>query len=619
MKISKALLLVILMIAAILASPPSAKAQSDFLFDRTWGGSGDDVANAVTTNSSGSIFIVGSTHSFGTGTPGATNVFVLNYNVAGDLGFQKTWGGSNGSDVASGVATDVAGNVYVTGYTESFGAGLTDVILLKFSSTGALLWQKTWGGSGSDEGHGVAIDSSSNIYVTGVTNSTGAGGNDFFLLKFNSAGSLQWQRTWGGANSDAGYGVAVNSSSIYLVGSTLSFGAASLDVALVKFDSAGNLQWQEKWGGSSSDDARAITLDPSGNIYVSGSTHSFGAGGLDALLLKVASNGTVLWSKAWGGSNADMGEGIASAPSGNVYVAGTTQSYGAGNDDAFILETDPSGAPILAETWGGSDQDQAHSVAVDPLGHSITAGTVGESEPYYFGSGNFTLGTSSQSEGSTAGSASTPSFSLGTPLGSIETPAGSNVFAGGRDAFLLKIGAIHFVDLSCGLGHICHIESNTDLSDTGSNSTAIHFTATGPTGASGYANVTIPKSAITNIDQLQVFLNGARLSSLDVGIKSNSTHYFVHFVYTFHSGVSVDLVFTVIAGGIPPDFSLILPILAAPILILQRARKKILRKTTSSSLKSSAQVWPESFPHPLHLMTTASASRGAGVPLLDYN
>ena len=109
-----------------------------------------------------------------------------------------TWGGAS-ADSVSGIAVDPAsGAIYATGSTSSFGAGGVDVLLLKYDSSGSLVWSRTWGGPGNESGNSVAVDGLGNVYVVGSTDSFGAGWYDALILKFDRSGNLLWSRTWGG-------------------------------------------------------------------------------------------------------------------------------------------------------------------------------------------------------------------------------------------------------------------------------------------------------------------------------------------------------------------------------------------------------------------------------------
>src|SRR5712692_3846519 len=202
----------LLLVTPISFRPVAASTAPTIQYTKTWGGSGTDIGNGVAVDSSGNIYVTGRTSSFGAGSPSQIALILLKYNSSGILQWQKIWSGSgNGSDNGWGVAVDSSGNIYVTGDTSSFGAGGLDVLLLKFNSTGGLLWQKTWGGKYTDVGLRVAVDptNNSNVYVTGQTANFGAGSMDVLLLKFSSSGMLLWQKTWGGSYTDYGAGVVV--------------------------------------------------------------------------------------------------------------------------------------------------------------------------------------------------------------------------------------------------------------------------------------------------------------------------------------------------------------------------------------------------------------------------
>jgi len=414
--------------------PPAANAQTLSL-EKTWGGTGYDAARGVAVASSGSVYVAGYTDSFGAG---GRDVVLLRYSSIGVLQWQRTWGGTS-NDYGFGIAVDSSGSsVYVAGTTFSFGAGDRDVVLLKYSSTGLLQWEKTWGGASIDEGHDVAVDSSSgSIYVVGYTDGSGAGGFDVVLLKFDSTGVLQWQRTWGDTNGDYGLGVAVDSSgSIYVAGYTNSFGAGSFDFVLLKFDSTGILQWETTWGDTGNDHGYGIAVDPSeSSVYVTGTTSSFGAGRYDVVLLKFDSTGDLQWQRTWGDTNDDHAWDVAVA-SGSVYVSGSTLSFTLGYD-AVLLKFDSTGDLQSQRTWGDTNDDHGWGIAVDSSGNQYFAGSTANAlrtltvVSASVGIPTFTTRTPTFT-------AATPTFTAGTPTGTVGTPSGSEAYAGSSDAFLLK-------------------------------------------------------------------------------------------------------------------------------------------------------------------------------------
>jgi len=259
--------------------------------------------------------------------------------------------GGSGADVGSAVAIDSSDNIIVCGYTASDGAGGIDVLIAKYNSSGVFQWGRTLGGSGSDYGYAVAIDSSDNIIVCGLTDSDGAGSYDVLIAKYNSSGVLQWDRTLGGDGLDYGYAVAIDSSdNIIVCGITNSDGAGVIDALIAKYNSSGVLQWDRTLGGSGSDYGYAVAIDSSDNIIVCGYTASDGAGGNDFLIAKYNSSGVLQWDRTLGGSGDDRGHAVAIDSSNNIIVCGFTDSDGAGSYDVLIAKLPPDGS--LTGTYG---------------------------------------------------------------------------------------------------------------------------------------------------------------------------------------------------------------------------------------------------------------------------
>jgi len=125
---------------------------------------------------------------------------------------------------------------------QSTSDGITKVLLAKYNSSGTIQWQRVLGGTGQNEGRGIAVDSLDNVYVTATTDEAGAGSDDFGIVKYNSSGTIQWQRVLGGTGAEAGWAVAIDSSdNLYVVGQTSSTGAGGVDSLLAKLPSDGSL------------------------------------------------------------------------------------------------------------------------------------------------------------------------------------------------------------------------------------------------------------------------------------------------------------------------------------------------------------------------------------------
>jgi len=294
---------------------------------------------------------------------GNENIFLIKLNSDGNKLWDCEWGGLN-FDFATAVALDSLNNIYVTGITESYGAGNRDICLIKYNDNGVELWSRIWGGSNNDEAHSIAIDSSGNIYLVGNTESYGAGGIDMFLIKFDNNGIQLWNQTWGSSVSDGCRAIGIDSSNnIYIAGWTDIFGGA--DIALVKYNTDGIQLWNSTWKGYDADECRAITIDSSGNIYLGGNTASYGAGDRDMCLIKYNHEGIQLWNRTWGGADWDEAHSIAMDSSNNIYIAGFTMSYGAGDRDVCLVKFDNQGNLIFSYTQGGPSDDECHAVRLD--------------------------------------------------------------------------------------------------------------------------------------------------------------------------------------------------------------------------------------------------------------
>jgi len=223
-----------------------------------YGGSDYDWGLSVAQTSDGGYIVVGDTYSFGAG---EKDVYLVKTDAMGDTIWTRTYGGSS-YDYGYSVAQTSDGGYIVAGGTESFGAGYCDVYLVKTGSDGDTIWTRTYGGSDDDWGYSVAQTSDGGYIIAGETNSFGAGERDVYLVKTDTVGDTIWTRTYGGSDNDWGYSVAQTFDGGYIVaGSTISFGADSGDVYLVKTDSLGFTGIEEN-SPSAKPEAFAISAYP---------------------------------------------------------------------------------------------------------------------------------------------------------------------------------------------------------------------------------------------------------------------------------------------------------------------------------------------------------------------
>lgn len=406
-------------------------------FATAWGNNDDEYGNAVAQTSDGGYVV--------TGRNTAYDAYIAKYSSDGILSWFKTWGGGS-TDHGYGIVQTNDGGYAITGYTYSFTAGNSDVFLAKFDSTGGLSWSKTWGSTAADIANSLIQTSDGGYAVTGYTG-FGAGNNDMFINKYDASGNLTWNKVWGGTNGEAGQSLIQTSDGGYAVaGETYSYGQGGSDAFLVKYDSAGTLSWNKAWGGASNEIDRKIIQTSDGGYAVSGQTASFGAGGGDIFLSKFDNSGTLSWSRTWGGANFDYSYGMTSSGSDNgLVIAGTTMSYGAGSYDIALIKYDAAGTLVWNRTWGGAGYDNSQNIIRNSDGgYAISGYTTG------WGAGNQDMlliktksdGTMNncnspmcQSPTATLGSPTatviSPSATITTPTASISTPAATSTNATG--------------------------------------------------------------------------------------------------------------------------------------------------------------------------------------------
>jgi hypothetical protein len=299
--------------------------------------------------------------------------WVLKLDGNGNVQWQKTYG----DGTAYSIQQTSDGGYIVAGEAYSFGAGGSDACVLKLDGDGNVQWQKTYGGSNLDSASSIQQTSDSGYIVAGQTGSFGAGFYDAWVLKLDGDGYVQWQKTYGGTDSDFVNSIQQTSDSGYIVaGQTGSFSAGSYDVWVLKLDGDGYVQWQKTYGGAANNDSANSIQQTSDNGYiVAGQTQSFGAGGYDAWVLKLDGDGYVQWQKTYGGTSEDEVYSIQQTSDNGYIVAGQTYAFGAVYSDAWVLKFDGNGYVQWQKTYGGTaNNDSANSIQQTSDGGYIVAG-----------------------------------------------------------------------------------------------------------------------------------------------------------------------------------------------------------------------------------------------------
>ena len=299
---------------------------------------------------------------------------VFLWSLPSEANWASTYGGT-ASDTLRYAQQTTDGGYIVAGYTESFGSGSNDAWILKLDEDGNVTWQKTYGGTAYDYATSSQQTTDGGYIVAGGTESFGSGSNDIWLLKLDGSGNVTWQKTYGGTALDVLYLVQQTTDGGYIAaGYTASFGSGSNDIWLLKLDGSGNVTWQKTYGGTASDYATSVQQTTDGGYIVAGGTRSFGAGDNDAWLLKLDGSGNVTWEKTYGGTGYDAATSVQQTTDGGYIVAGGTESFAAGVEYAWLLKLDGSGNVTWEKTYSGTVYSHASAVQQTTDGGYIVAG-----------------------------------------------------------------------------------------------------------------------------------------------------------------------------------------------------------------------------------------------------
>jgi len=336
-----------------------ADAKGNHIWDKAFGGSGEDTAYFVRETEDGGYIVTGSAKSFGIG---EERLWLLKTDSNGSRKWDRIFGGfvSSSGDGGWSLAETKDGGYIVAGYTKSYGAGGKDLWLIRTDHLGNRLWDKVFGGAKDDVGMSVLQTKDGGYIITGRTASFGAGDDDMWLLKTSPQGILQWNVTIGGKKDDVGFQVIELADGYAIVGRTESGNPQVKMAFLLKTDLRGRKIWEREYDRGSS----GISLQPTsdGGFIIAGSIDSKQRG-KDALLIKTDSIGIEQWSISLGGPGDDIGSSVVEAKQGEFVLAGITNSMGSGAEDAWLVRVKADQNSSDSNAEGGNGAEGGYDVA----------------------------------------------------------------------------------------------------------------------------------------------------------------------------------------------------------------------------------------------------------------
>jgi len=331
-------------------------------FQRTYGGPAFDMAFSARQPSDIDYILAGIVDFLG---EGSGDVWLIKTDSLGDTLWTRVYGGS-GVDNAKCVHQTLDGGYIMAGETGSYGAGSYDVWLIKTDSMGDSVWTRTYGGSDGDGGYCVQQTPDGGYIICGHTSSYGAGGSDLYLIRTDSMGLVLWDTTCGGGGEERGYWVQQTLDGGYIiVGKTSSFACDLQDLWLVKSDSVGNTLWTKTYDRGGKEGGRCIQLTFDGGYIVAGYTVPSGDSVYNIWLLKMDSSGDTLWTRTYLNNLPISGPGAVSVQQtwdGGYIIAGSVDPLGPDSADVYLIKTDSLGYVVWERSYGDSGVDCGFSV-----------------------------------------------------------------------------------------------------------------------------------------------------------------------------------------------------------------------------------------------------------------
>jgi hypothetical protein len=340
---------------------------------KTYGRPENDQIYAIAETNDGGYVAVGITESFDFW----IDALVMKLSASGDIEWRRSFGGYE-VDSANSVFPLEDGRIIVAGTYEDIITDFRSAMVLMLDEDGGLEWQLIYSENENTNLLSVELTSDNGFILTGVTYAEFYPEPDIVVTKLNSTGEILWEKVYSGSNdnsantiqqtTDGGYILAANSSTFPLEETQ------ERNCQLLRLDSSGNILWQYRYSAGADGRVDDVLQTSDGGFIISGWTKAFGAGETDCWILKIRTDGSIEWQRAFGGSRLDALNSIQETDDGGFIAAGTTTSFGAGSSDGHVTKLSASGEVEWQRTFGGTNQDELHDIQKTSEGGFIVAG-----------------------------------------------------------------------------------------------------------------------------------------------------------------------------------------------------------------------------------------------------
>ncbi len=344
----------------------------DTAFIYTYGGIQNDVCNQIKPTNDGGYIMIGTSNSFGCGN---TDFYAIKVDSVGRHEWSKTYGGLENEEGFSVTQTFDKGYAFV-GFTDSYGAGGYDVYLVKTDSQGNFQWQRTYGGSDWDFGYSIQQLPDSGFVICGLTYSYGLGNGNVYVIRTNKNGDTLWTRAIG----DSGYysvgnSICVQEDSLYgIVGNKTLLNSEDTSVYFILMNDKGGVEKHITYGGVHNYFGNSISEAIDHGFIIYGSTDSIKPGKLDEMMIRTDSTGNIMWLQDYASPGIGIGRDAVQT-SDNTYISvGTNNSYGLGGYKMHMQHLDKYGYWIAGPSFGGTGNEEGNSIALAKNGNVLFAG-----------------------------------------------------------------------------------------------------------------------------------------------------------------------------------------------------------------------------------------------------